>query len=272
MKKYKKLYQSSLINYNMLLNGINSNTSQNIDLSFFLIQKMKLEKLGKFKYNIEIENFEQLLLEIGVCQVIKINNKFVAINETIKKDNILIYNDIKYYDYEVYGKMENNFVLCYDNSLRISKMQTCMPLISLMQKSHDDLQKNINFNSTKFLVSVEDTKKNIYEQSIKEFENNKPLVFLPTPKFNENVQITQNSNSLSVSQFLDTFYFYNELKLSFLGIKSDKNDKKERLTVDEENDRNATIDNITQDELNARYNAFKLILECFNVEVICYEN
>lgn len=271
MKKYKQLYQSSLINYNLLLNGINSNNLQNIDLSFFLIQKMKLEKLGKFEYSFEIENLENLLFENGNCQIIFENNKLLAINETIK-NGVLVFQEKKYYNFELFGKMENNFIICFDNSLSISKLSTVLPLISLMQKTHNDLQKNINFNSTKFLVSVEDAKKNIYEQSVKEFESNKPLVFLPSPKFNDDVQITQNSNSLSVSQFLDTFYFYNELKLSFLGIKSDKNDKKERLTVGEEEDRNETIDNITRDEICCRKKCFELIKKRFNIEVKIYEN
>ena len=271
MKKYKQLYQQNLINYNALLNGMCLQNNDKIDLTFFLIQKMKLEKLGKFEYSFEIENLENLLFENGKCQIILENNKLFAINETVK-NGVLIFNEKKYYDFEIFGKMENNFVKCQDNSFGISKLTTVLPLISLMQKTHEDLQKNINFNSTKFLVSVEETKKDLYERSVKEFESNKALVFLPSPKFNDDVQITQNSNSLSVSQFLDTFYFYNELKLSFLGIKSDKNDKKERLTVGEEEDRNATIDNITQDELNCRKKCFELIKICFEIEVEIYED
>ena len=209
MKNYKKLYQQNLINYNTILNGLSFQSNNKIDLTFFLIQKMKLEKIGKFEYNFEIENLENLLFENGKCQIIFENNSLFAINETIK-NGILIFNEKKYYDFEIFGKMESNFITCFDNSLGVSKLSTVLPLISLMQKTHEDLQKNINFNSTKFLVSVEETKKDLYEKSIKEFDNNKPLIFLPTPKFNDDVQITQNSNSLSVSQFLDTFYFYNE--------------------------------------------------------------
>ena len=59
---------------------------------------------------------------------------------------------------------------------------------------------------------------------------------------------------------------------SFLGIRSDKSDKKERLTVDEEEDRNETINNITLNEINCRKKCFELIKKCFSIEVKIYEN
>ena len=52
MKNYKKLYQQNLINYNTILNGLSFQSNNKIDLTFFLIQKMKLEKIGKFFKNI----------------------------------------------------------------------------------------------------------------------------------------------------------------------------------------------------------------------------
>lgn len=52
-----------MLNYNALLQGIGVTSFKNLQL--FLLQKTKLEKIGKYSYSIFIDNLEKDLFEKG---------------------------------------------------------------------------------------------------------------------------------------------------------------------------------------------------------------
>lgn len=141
-----------------------------------------------------------------------------------------------------------------------------------MSKTHNDLQQNINNNKVKFLINSNEAMQGEYEHLTKSLENiEQSSVVVPTSKFTDEVQITQLQSTLNVNEYLTVFNFYNELRLSFLGIPSDKSDKSERLITSEEEDRNKSLDFITNDEIACRKNGLEKLKNMCGVSVEIYE-
>ena len=259
-----------MLNYNALLQGISVTSFKNLQL--FLLQKTKLEKIGKYSYSMFIDNLEKDLFEKGKAFLIYEDEKIKVITPEKIVDNFIIFNNKKYYEFEENNKKENEFVIIFDNSLKISKQVCLIEVLELMSKTHNDLQQNINNNKVKFLINSNDTMRGEYEHLTKSLENiEQSSVVVPTSKFTDEVQITQLQSTLNVNEYLTVFNFYNELRLSFLGIPSDKSDKSERLITSEEEDRNKSLDFITNDEIACRKNGLEKLKSMCGVSVEIYE-
>ena len=240
-----------MLNYNALLQGIGVSSFKNLQL--FLLQKTKLEKIGKYSYSIFIDNLEKDLFEKGKAFLIYEDDKIKVIEPEKIIDNVIIFNNKKYYEFDENERKANEFVVIYDNSLKISKQVCLIEILELMSKTHNDLQQNINNNKVKFLINSNETMRGEYEHLTKCLENiEQSSVVVPTQKFTDEVQITQLQSNLNVTEYLSVFNFYNELRLSFLGITCDKSDKAERLITCEEEDRNKSLYFITHDEIACR--------------------
>ena len=258
-----------MLNYNALLQGIGITSFKNLQL--FLLQKTKLEKIGKYSYSIFIDNLEKDLFEKGKAFLIYEEKIKVITPEKIENDYI-IFNNKKYYGFDENNRRPNEFVILFDNSLKISKQVCLIEILELMSKTHNDLQQNINNNKVKFLINSNETMRGEYEHLTKSLENiEQSSVVVPTQKFTDEVQITQLQSTLNVTEYLSVFNFYNELRLSFLGIPSDKSDKSERLITSEEEDRNKSLDFITNDEVACRKNGLEKLKKMCGVSVEIYE-
>lgn len=254
-----------MLNYNALLQGIGISSFKNLQL--FLLQKTKLEKIGKYSYSIFIDNLEKDLFEKGKAFLIYEEKIKVIAPEKIESDYI-IFNNKKYYEFDENKRRPNEFVIIFDNSLKISKQVCLIEILELMSKTHNDLQQNINNNKVKFLINSNETMRGEYEHLTKSLENiEQSSVVVPTQKFTDEVQITQLQSTLNVSEYLSVFNFYNELRLSFLGIPSDKSDKSERLITSEEEDRNKSLDFITNDEIICRKDGLEKLKNMCGVEI-----
>lgn len=259
-----------MLNYNALLQGIGATSFKNLQL--FLLQKTKLEKIGKYSYSIFIENLEKDLFEKGKAFLIYENEKIKVITPEKIQDNFIIFNGKKYYEFDENNRKTNEFIIIFDNSLKISKQVCLIEILELMSKTHNDLQQNINNNKVKFLINSNETMRGEYEELTRNLENKEQSsVVVPTSKFTDEVQITQLQSTLNVSEYLTVFNFYNELRLSFLGIPCDKADKTERLITSEEEDRNKSLDFITNDEIACRKNALEKLKNMCGVSVEIYE-
>ena len=257
-----------MLNYNALLQGIGISSFKNLQL--FLLQKTKLEKIGKYSYTIFIDNLEKDLFEKGKAFLIYEEKIKVIAPEKIENEYI-IFNNKKYYEFDENERKANEFIVIYDNSLKISKQVCLIEILELMSKTHNDLQQNINNNKVKFLINSNETMRGEYEHLTKSLENiEQSSVVVPTQKFTDEVQITQLQSTLNVSEYLSVFNFYNEMRLSFLGIPSDKSDKSERLITSEE-DRNKSLDFITNDEVACRKNGLEKLKIMSGIEVEIYE-
>lgn len=259
-----------MLNYNALLQGIGVSSFKNLQL--FLLQKTKLEKIGKYSYSIFIDNLEKDLFEKGKAFLIFENDKIKVIEPEKIVENFIIFNNKKYYEFDENNRKPNEFIVIFDNSLKISKQVCLIEILELMSKTHNDLQQNINNNKVKFLINSNETMRGEYEHLTKSLENiEQSSVVVPTQKFTDEVQITQLQSTLNVSEYLSVFNFYNELRLSFLGIPSDKSDKSERLITSEEEDRNKSLDFISNDEIACRKNGLEKLKNMCGMGVEIYE-
>lgn len=245
----------------------------NKDLNYFFNIKSQLEHSGKFIYNYYIDNLEKELYIKGYAYLIKTLNGLEVANNYNLDNDILEINGIKYYDVNINALAKNIYIKVFDNSLKISKALCVNNVLNIMNEINNKILTNINNDKLKVFISGDNQTLNDLKSAVKEWQNGDNFIIpLENKTLKDNINFEKLAPFNNYLQYIDLFNYYNDLRLSFLGIESDKNDKKERLLEIEEEHKNATINNITQDEYTQRLIMCNKVKKYFKIDLEVKKN
>lgn len=163
---------------------------------------------------------------------------------------------------------DSNSVMIWNNKLRKATEPYVKYIVSNLVNIDQAIKVNTNAIKTPFIFEGDDKQLLTFKNLYRDISNNEPVVYLASKANLDNTFKAHNTNVEYQGKNLTELYdAYQSRLLTYLGLKSVKSDKKERLVVDEANQNDEFKNIFFASQYDMRKQACKLINEMYGLSI-----
>ena len=163
---------------------------------------------------------------------------------------------------------DSNSVMIWNNKLRKATEPYVKYIVSNLVNIDQATKVNVNAIKTPFIFEGDEKQLLTFRNIFRDISNNEPVIYLASKANLDNTLKTHNTNVEYQGKNLTELYdAYQSRLLTYLGLKSVKSDKKERLVVDEANQNDEFKNIFFASQYDIRKQACKLINEMYGLSI-----
>lgn len=163
---------------------------------------------------------------------------------------------------------DTNSVLIWNNKLRKATEPYVRYIVANLVNIDQAIRVNVNAIKTPFVFEGDEKQLLTFKNIYKDISNNEPVLYLDSKANLDNTFKAHNTGVEYQGKNLTELYdAYQSRLLTYLGLKSVKSDKKERLVVDEANQNEEFKNIFFASQYDLRKQACKLINEMYGLNV-----
>jgi len=161
-----------------------------------------------------------------------------------------------------------NSVLIWNNKFRKPTVPYVRYIVANLVNIDQSIRVNVNAIKTPFIFEGDEKQLLTFKNMYRDISNNEPVLYLASKANLDNTFKAHNTGVEYQGKNLTELYdAYQSRLLTFLGLKSVKSDKKERLVVDEANQNEEFKNIFFASQYDMRKQACKLINEMYGLSV-----
>ena len=163
---------------------------------------------------------------------------------------------------------DTNSVLIWNNKFRKPTVPYVRYIVANLVNIDQAIKVNVNAIKTPFIFEGDEKQLLTFKNMYRDISNNEPVLYLASKANLDNTFKAHNTGVEYQGKNLTELYdAYQSRLLTFLGLKSVKSDKKERLVVDEANQNEEFKNIFFASQYDMRKQACKLINEMYGLSV-----
>lgn len=163
---------------------------------------------------------------------------------------------------------DTNSVLIWNNKFRKPTLPYVKYIVANLVNIDQAIKVNVNAIKTPFIFEGDEKQLLTFKNMYRDISNNEPVLYLASKANLDNTFKAHNTGVEYQGKNLTELYdAYQSRLLTFLGLKSVKSDKKERLVVDEANQNEEFKNIFFASQYDMRKQACKLINEMYGLSV-----
>ena len=163
---------------------------------------------------------------------------------------------------------DTNSVLIWNNKFRKPTLPYVKYIVANLVNIDQSIRVNVNAIKTPFIFEGDEKQLLTFKNMYRDISNNEPVLYLASKANLDNTFKAHNTGVEYQGKNLTELYdAYQSRLLTFLGLKSVKSDKKERLVVDEANQNEEFKNIFFASQYDMRKQACKLINEMYGLSV-----
>lgn len=163
---------------------------------------------------------------------------------------------------------DTNSVMIWNNKLRKPTELYVKYIVSNLVNIDQAIRVNVNAIKTPFIFEGDEKQLLTFKNVYRDISNNEPVIYLASKANLDNTFKAHNTNVEYQGKNLTELYdAYQSRLLTYLGLKSVKSDKKERLVVDEANQNDEFKNIFFASQYDMRKQACKLINEMYGLSI-----
>ena len=163
---------------------------------------------------------------------------------------------------------DTNSVMIWNNKLRKATEPFVRYIVSNLVNIDQAIRVNVNAIKTPFIFEGDEKQLLTFKNVYRDISNNEPVIYMASKANLDNTFKAHNTNVEYQGKNLTELYdAYQSRLLTFLGLKSVKSDKKERLVVDEANQNDEFKNIFFASQYDMRKQACKLINEMYGLSI-----
>lgn len=163
---------------------------------------------------------------------------------------------------------DTNSVMIWNNKLRKPTEPYVRYIVSNLVNIDQAIKVNTNAIKTPFIFEGDEKQLLTFKNIYRDISNNEPVIYLASKANLDNTFKAHNTNVEYQGKNLTELYdAYQSRLLTYLGLKSVKSDKKERLVVDEANQYDEFKNIFFASQYDMRKQACKLINEMYGLSI-----
>lgn len=163
---------------------------------------------------------------------------------------------------------DSNSVMIWNNKLRKATEPYVKYIVANLVNIDQSIRVNVNAIKTPFIFEGDEKQLLTFKNVYRDISNNEPVIYLANKANLDNTFKAHNTNVEYQGKNLTELYdAYQSRLLTYLGLKSVKSDKKERLVVDEANQNDEFKNIFFASQYDMRKQACKLINEMYGLSI-----
>ncbi len=163
---------------------------------------------------------------------------------------------------------DTNSVMIWNNKLRKASEPYVKYIVANLVNIDQAIKVNVNAIKTPFIFEGDEKQLLTFKNMFRDISNNEPVLYLASKANLDNTFKAHNTGVEYQGKNLTELYdAYQSRLLTYLGLKSVKSDKKERLVVDEANQNDEFKNIFFASQYDMRKQACKLINEMYGLSV-----
>lgn len=163
---------------------------------------------------------------------------------------------------------DTNSVMIWNNKFRKPTVPYVRYIVANLVNIDQSIRVNVNAIKTPFIFEGDEKQLLTFKNMYRDISNNEPVLYLASKANLDNTFKAHNTGVEYQGKNLTELYdAYQSRLLTFLGLKSVKSDKKERLVVDEANQNEEFKNIFFASQYDMRKQACKLINEMYGLSV-----
>ncbi len=163
---------------------------------------------------------------------------------------------------------DSNSVMIWNNKFRKPTFPYVKYIVANLVNIDQSIRVNVNAIKTPFIFEGDEKQLLTFKNMYRDISNNEPVLYLASKANLDNTFKAHNTGVEYQGKNLTELYdAYQSRLLTFLGLKSVKSDKKERLVVDEANQNDEFKNIFFASQYDMRKQACKLINEMYGLSI-----